>query len=315
MPSRRTVLGGCAGLLSTLAGCSLLPPPPGEEPHSTRNWLYDPTQFADEWDHYRITVGTPVLWDEHRRWLGGDAVDQALAAHRPYYERFGVETREVDWVLDIGDGGEMASADSQNATGAGDRTDALPGLRVSAAAFDRQRVERRVNDTAEERDDDYETMAMFHAPARNAAYAVGGDYLADCHHPDADASEALRTCIDTQTGSMDRFPATSADCRRLADALAEDADYCFDLWTGPDDGTVGRGWRRLFDGDTTYLRGVVLFADEDRADESTVEDHVALPEWRSDRDHSVRVEGPLGVLTAERPTETVRLDGDPVVFA
>ncbi|MFD1513507.1 hypothetical protein [Halomarina rubra] len=296
MPSRRTVLGGVAGLLSALAGCSLLPPPPGEEPHPTRDWLYDPSRFADDWRRYRASVWTPALWDEHRRWLGTDAVDEALDRHRPYHRAFGVETRDVDWELSVGDPG-----------------DALPALRVSAAAFDRRRIERTLNTTTRERADDYRTMAMFRAPDRDRAYAVGGDYLVDCRAPTADPDETLRTCIDTQTGRLDRFTDANEHCRRLADALAEDAEFGFEVLPGPESGVLGRGWRRLFDEETTYLKGVVLF-EEERPEDAGVGDRLSLAEWHGDREPDTRVDGRLGVLTAECPTETVRLDSAPVVF-
>lgn len=296
MPSRRTVLGGCAGLCAALAGCSL-PALPGEEPHPTHEWLYDPAHFADGWRRYRVVNRTPALWVDHRRWLGDDAVERALDGYQPYYDPFDVRTREVDWRLRVEDV---------------DGT--LPRLCVSAAAFNRQRLERGVNATAAERVDDYRTLAMYRAPD-HAAYAAGGDYLADCHYGGPhDPVEALRTCLDTQTGAVDRFTAANEHCLHLADALAEDAGFGFDVFSAPENGVVGRGWRRLFDDESTHLKAVVLFAGESSADEAAVRDAVSLPQWRTDREASVDVDGRLGVVTAVRPTETVRLDAVPFEF-
>ena len=298
MPSRRTVLDGCAGLLASLAGCSL-PALPGEERHPTREWLYDPAQFVDDWRRYRVVNRTPALWVDHRRWLGDDVVDRALDARRSYYDPFGVRTRDIDWRLRIGG---VAGT--------------LPRLCVSAAAFNRQRLERDVNATTEGRLDDYQTMAMYRAPADDRAYAAGGDYLADCYYEDPhDPVGTLRTCLDTQTGAVDRFTAVNENCRRLADELAADAGFAFDVFDAPTNDVVGRGWQRLFDDETTHLKAVVLFADESSADESAVGDAVSLPQWRTDRETSVDVDGRRGVVTAARPTETVRLNGPPFEFA
>ncbi|MFC5970619.1 hypothetical protein ACFPYI_04670 [Halomarina salina] len=298
MPSRRAVLGGCAGLLASLAGCSL-PALPGEEPHPTREWLYAPGRFADDWRRYRVVNRTPVLWDDHREWLDDQRVADAIGTHRPYYGPFGVETRDVDWQLRVG---------------GVDRS--LPRLCVSAAAFNRGRLEDAMNATTEERVDDYQTMAMYRTPDHDRAFAAGGDYLVDCQYdgPD-DPATALRTCIDTQTGSVDRFTTTSEHCRLLADALADDAEFAFDVFDAPSNGVVGRGWRRLFDEETTHLTAVVLFADEASAAEASVRDSVSLPSWRPDRETSVDVDGRLGVVIASRPTETVRLDAPPFQFA
>ena len=297
MPSRRTVLCGAAGLLVPVAGCSL-PAIPGEEPHPTREWLYDPNRFTDEWRRYRVVNRMPALWLDHRRWLGDATVDQALDARRSYYEPFGVRPREVDWRLRVGgvDG-------------------ALPQLCVSASAFNRQRLERHVNATTAEHADDYRTMAMYRAPERDRAYAAGGDYLVDCRYGDPhDPCETLRTCIDTQTGAVDRFTAVSERSRRLADAVASEAEFAFDVFDAPVDGVVGHGWQRRFDRRTTRLRAVVLF-EEDSTDEAAFRERVRWRERASADIVSLRVDGRLGVLTATRPTETVRLDVDPFAFA
>lgn len=294
MPSRRAVLGGCAGLLSTLAGCSLLPPY-GGEPHRTRNWLYDPGRFAPDWSRYRVVNRTPALWADHRQWLG-DAGDEALAALQSYYEPFGVDARDVHWRLRVGD-----------------PVLALPQLRVSASAFDRRAVERAVEDTADPADD-YETLSTYRLPDRDRAVAVGGDYLADCLTPADDPLGALRTCVDTQVGSVERFTGASERCRRLADALAGDAGFAFDVLADPDGGVVGRGWQRALDDGTAELTGAVLFADGS-PDEATVREAVALPAWREDRSVAVELDGELGVVTATRPTRTVRLDAAPFAFA
>jgi hypothetical protein len=292
MPSRRALLGGCAGLAASLAGCSLLPPY-GGEPHRTRNWLYDPVRFSPDWARYTVSNRTPALWADHRQWLG-DAVDAALDPLRSYYDRFGVDATTVYWHLRVGDPRR-----------------ALPRLRVSASAFDRPALEAAVAAFADPLDD-YETLSTYRGADGERALAVGGDYLVDCRAEDP--PDALRTCVDTQTGALDRFTATSERCERLADAVVGDAGFGFEVPAAPEGPVVGRGWQRHLNDETTELTGVVLFADGEPVDEAAVREVVSLPDRREDRSVSVRVDGRLGTVTASRPTRTVRLDAPPFRF-
>jgi len=266
---------------AALAGCSALPSLSGGDERATaRDWLYDPTAFA-ETSVVTLQFESPVRIAEHREQLHPEVRAERSG---PMYAP-GLDPAATDWAIRIAD--DLLRGPIQTvyrgdfgATAARGAATAAVGDGVTLAAAD------PVADLEHRSDGD--AHVGYREGLAVAVRGSGGEF---------------RRLVEGAANRTDRLAGAGASVPRVLDALGFDhtAQAAF---APQDDGWQAMGTGYRVDGETTTVRLVVRDAERTAADLRGLGESID-----GLREVNVAADGPVLTLTAVADTDRVGLRG------
>ncbi len=293
---RRSVLRGIAagvvaGSTTGLAGCGGLPINPGGPGGSSADasYLFEPGTVADG-DHYTVRFADPATVAE----FDGDLSDETVAS---------IEDRAA-WLYEATDT-DFDEASSQLTF----RT-----VAVVAVDHDEEAVADELDDDDFDEDSEDENgYRVFVSAEERFAVAFDGSVVigAQPTSGESDPVNIVEEVIDAEAGDADRYADESEAFAGLLDELdgdvfvggAHEATDETDAEGGRFEGEVARGLTASLDEDTTDVRLVLAFDDEDDVATDDVEEWTGADAFEDWDDVSVDAGGAVVTVSATLDTD------------